>query len=251
MIKAEGKKRGRNRTKYNEQELYAIIDAFRKERQQNGEIAYMDLYRFHLELHKKSPDIYPRTFKESFWRRDGQPGRQAIDTENKNSMSYIVEGDENKRDIPNVVEVVDRYHNNPEILKKHLLVLENTIRKSIKKEMELTKIKEGLENQLKVLKEQKKEIDEKNTQLQNLLYKFFRYSDIKDGLLENKLNLNNKNRVIKRALEEVFVTPTEFYDSLDSYIEAYNDDSSKNAVPIRKLNKRKEPTLGDDFEGMF
>ena len=240
------KKRGRKPSKYSEKELYAIIDAYRKEVQPSGEIAYMDLYRYHLELHKKRPDICSNTYKESFWRKKDQPGREAIDTENRNSISYIMEGDENKREIPNVVEVIDRYIKKPEIMKKHLLVLENNYRKSLKKETELKNKNDDLNKKLNSEKEKRWELENKVDLLQNLAFKLFRYGDVEDGLLENMLNLNNENKRIKQALEEVFDSPSEFFTEVSKSQKSINNG---NTVPFKE--SKNDLNQKDDFDDIF
>jgi hypothetical protein len=105
----EKKGRGRPATKYDEKELYGIINHYRENVKPQGDIKYLQLYQYHLELHKERPDICSRTYSEDFWRKKGQPGREAIDTANEIRTVTLVDGNNNKKDIPNVVDVVNKY----------------------------------------------------------------------------------------------------------------------------------------------
>jgi len=101
MMSKEKKRRGRPATIYDEAELYAIIKHYRGNVKPHGDIEYVKLYRYHLELHKERPDICSRTYSEDFWRKKGQPGRKVIDTANEIRTVTLVDGNNNKKDIPN------------------------------------------------------------------------------------------------------------------------------------------------------
>ncbi|UYY98657.1 hypothetical protein OJ967_25445 [Peribacillus frigoritolerans] len=247
------KGRGRPATKYDEKEIYAIVNHYRKNVKPQGDIKYLQLYQYHLELHKERPDIYSRIYSEDFWRKRGQPGRAAIDTANQIRTVTLVDGNNNKKDIPNVVDVVNKYVKDPERLIKHLQPLENEVRRSIQKERELKQKNEDLQQQIKQEKENKRELREQVERLKECIFKLFHYSD-KDGTpLENLLDMNNKNKRIKRALDEAFSNPQDFYTELESsQQQTINELTSKdNVVLLTDAKNKPNRTLADDFKGRF
>ncbi|USK80101.1 hypothetical protein LHV56_25560 [Peribacillus frigoritolerans] len=247
------KGRGRPATKYDEKEIYAIVNHYRKNVKPQGDIKYLQLYQYHLELHKERPDIYSRIYSEDFWRKRGQPGRAAIDTANQIRTVTLVDGNNNKKDIPNVVDVVNKYVKDPERLIKHLQPLENEVRRSIQKERELKQKNEDLQQQIKQEKENKRELREQVERLKECIFKLFHYSD-KDGTpLENLLDMNNKNKRIKRALDEAFSKPQDFYTELESsQQQTINEVTSKdNVVSLTDAKNKPKRTLADDFKGRF
>lgn len=211
------------------------------------------MYRYHLELHKERPDICSRTYSEDFWRKKEQPGRKAIDTANEIRTVTLVDGNNNKKDIPNVVDVVNKYLKNPEMLIKHLQPLENEVRRSVQKERELKQKNSELKQQLEQEKAKRIDLNDKVKEYQTLLLKLFCYSDKEGTPLENLLDLNNKNKRIKRALDEVFDTPQDFYMELTSFQQQTTNDeiNNDNIVFLTDGKNKKERTLADDFQGRF
>lgn len=247
------KKRGRPETVYDENELYAIINHYREKVKPFGDIEYLKLYRYHLELHKERSDICKKTYSEDFWRKKGQPGRKVIDTANEIRTVTLVDGNDNKKDIPNVVDVVNKHLKNPEKLIKHLLPLENEVRRSIQRERALKQKNEELKEQIKKEKEDERELREEVGRLKECIFKLFRYSD-KDGTpLENLLDMNNKNKRIKRALDEAFSKPQDFYIELKNYHQlSTNEVTNKdNVLSLPESKNKKKRTLADDFAGRF
>lgn len=250
--KVKGKGRGRPGTIYIEEELYAIIKHYRENVKPHGDIEYLKLYRYHLDLYKERPDICSKTYSEDFWRKKGQPGRKVIDTANEIRTVTLVDGNNNKKDIPNVVDVVNKHLKNPEILIKHLQPLENEVRRSIQKERILKQKNEDLKHKLEKEIERRRKLSYKIVQFQKLLFKLFRYSDVDGTPIENLIDLNNKNKRIKKALEEVFDTPQAFYTELNDFQQHSNNDVIRdNVLPLTNAKKKNERTLGDDFEGRF
>lgn len=253
----EKKRRGRPATFYDEAELYAIVNHYRENVKPHGDIEYVKLYRYHLELHKEHPNICSRTYSEDFWRKKEQPGRKVIDTANEIRTVTLVDGNNNIKDIPNVVDVVNKYLKNPEMLIKHLQPLENEVRRSVRKERELKQKNSELKQQLEQEKAKRRDLNDKVKEHQTLLLKLFCYSDKEGTPLENLLDLNNKNKRIKRALDEVFDTPQDFYTEFTNFQQEItnnvtNKDSIEdNIVSLTNAKKKKERTLADDFNGRF
>src|SRR5699024_335305 len=102
-------------TKYDEQEIYAIVNHYRKNVQPQGDIKYLQLYHYHLELHKGHPEICSRTYSEDFWRKKGQTGRTAIGNTNKIRTVSRVNENNNKKYIQNVVSEVRKYKENKDM----------------------------------------------------------------------------------------------------------------------------------------
>ena len=245
------KGRGRPATKYDEQEIYAIINYYRKNVQPQGDIKYLQLYHYHLELHKEHPEICSRTYSEDFWRKKGQPGRTAIDNTNKIRTVTLVDGNNKKKDIPNVVGVVNKYMEEPERLIKHLQPLENEVRRSIQNEIDLKQKNEDLKQQIKQEKEDKRKLKEQIERLEECIFKLFHYSEM-DGIpLENLLDMNNKSKRIKRALEDAFNKPQDFYLGLENLKQQTTGkvDRKDNIVPLNGTENKHKRTLADDFKG--
>lgn len=247
------KDRGRPSTKYNENELWAIISHYRDNVKPQGDIKYLQLYKYHIQLNKENPDICSRIYSEDFWRKKGQPGREIIDMANQIRTVTLVDSKNKKRDIPNVVDVVHKYSNEPQRLIKHLRPLENEVRRSIEKERELMQKNENLIKQIKQDKEAKKKLREQIAHLSECIFKLFHYSDKEGTPLENLLDINNKNKRIKRALNEAFSKPHDFYTELDNFQQRKNNEVTRkdkivNFTTQKDISKR---TLADDFEDRF
>lgn len=245
--------RGRPTTKYDKQEVYAIIKHYRENVRPQGDIKYLQLYQYHLELHKEYPEICSRTYSEDFWRKKGQPGRAAIDNANKIRTVTLVDGNNNKKDIPNVVDVVNKYARDSEMLIKHLLPLENEVRRSIQKERYLKQKNEDFKQQIMQEKEDKRELREQVELLKETIFKLFHYSD-KDGTpLENLLDMNNKNKRIKKALNEAFSKPQDFYKEIEDFQERKNSEVTikDNLISLDDAKNKPTRTLADDFKDRF
>jgi hypothetical protein len=247
------KKRGRPETVYNENELYRIINHYREKVKPYGDIEYLKLYRYHLELHQERPDICKKTYSEDFWRKKGQPGRKVIDTANEIRTVSLEDGNDNKKDIPNVSDVVYKHLKNPDKIIKHLLPLENEVRRSVQLERALKMKNEELKAQIKQVKEEKRVLSKQVGRLKECIFKLFRYSD-KDGTpLENLLDLNNKNKRIKRALDEAFSRPQDFYTEFENFQQdATNEVTNKdNVISLTEAQNSPKRTIADDFAGRF
>lgn len=245
------KNRGRPATEYKEDELYAIINHYRKNVKPQGDIEYLKLYRYHLLLHKERPDIYSRTYSEDFWRKKGQAGRRAIDIANEIRTVTLVDGNNNKKDIPNVVDVVNKYAKDPDRIIKHLQPLENEVRRSIQKERELKEKVEELKQQINRGQEGKKELREQVERLKATIFKLFHYSDRDGTPLENLLDINNKNKRIQKALDDAFSTPQDFYKQLENFHQQSNRHEVTHKDNIVTLDAKKKRTLAEDFAGRF
>jgi hypothetical protein len=153
-----------------------------------------------------------------------------------------------------VLDVVNKYAKDPDRLIKHLLPLEHEVRRSIQKERELKQKNEDLKQQIKQEKEDKREQKDQIERLKESIFKLFHYSD-KDGTpLENLLDMNNRNKRIKRALEEAFCKPQDFYTKFESFQEKKinNEETTKdNVVSLNEAKNKPKRTLADDFKGRF
>jgi len=150
-----------------------------------------------------------------------------------------------------MVDVVNKHLNNPEMLIKHLLPLENEVRRSIQKERELKQKNSELKQQLEQEKAKRRESNDKIKEYQTLLFKLFCYSDKEGTPLENLLDLNNKNKRIKRALDEVFDTPQAFYTEFKSFQQQTTNNVANKDNIVSLTNAKKKRTVADDFEGRF
>lgn len=251
FMSREKKDRGRPSTKYEEKELWAIIAHYRENMKPHGDIKYLQLYKYHLDLHREHPDLFIKIYSEDFWRKKGQPGREIIDTANQVRTVTLLGSNNKKKDIPNVVDVVHKYSKHPEKLMKHLIPLENEVRRSIEKEEELKKKNEKLNEQLNKDKEAKRELRDQVARLQECLFKLFHYSPTDGTPLDNLLNINNKNKRIKQALDEAWSNPQNFYIELDIFQKEVISETSRRDNIVSLENAKKNRTLADDFDGRF
>lgn len=249
----EKKERGRPSTKYDEDEIYKIIKHYRDNVKPQGDIKFLQLYKYHLELYNEQPDICSKIYSEDFWRKKGQPGRNAIDTANQIRTVTLVDSNNNKKDIPNVVDVVNKYLKDPERLIKHLIPLENEVRRSIEKESELKDKNNKLKEQLEEAKREKRNQINQINILKECIIKQFHYSYSEGTPLENLLNMNNKNKRIKKALEEVWRSPQDFYTELISFQQQTTSELNKkdNIVTINDAKRETKRTIAEEFEGRF
>lgn len=245
------KRKGRPSLEYDEQELYKIVQHFRENVRPTGLIKYAEIYRYHIELHEKNPELYSKTFSQDFWKREGQPGRKVIDTANAIRTLNIVRENEIETTIPNIIDVIDRYANNKEKLHTHLNPIVVELRRITRENDTLNDKMDKLKIQLINEKEEKRRLMEKVSILEETLAKLFYYSEKKGTPLENLLDINNANKRIKRALIKAFD-----YDSLpDFYFKVTNDYaseageplSSENVVPFKKPNK----SIVDEYKDRF
>ena len=245
--------RGRPLTKYDEKELYAIVYHYRENVKPQGDIKYLQLHKYHLELHKEQPDICSRIYSEDFWRKKGQPGRAIIDIVNQIRTVTLVDANNNKKDIPNVVDVVYKYSKDPEKLIKHLIPLENEVRRSIETERKLKEKNEEMKKQLDKEKDDKRELRNQIELLKECIFKQFHYSVSLGTPLENILDMNNKNKRIKRALEEAWNGPQDFYKEMEIFQQQVtNDISSKtNVVSITDSKSKPKKSVADEFRDRF
>lgn len=248
------KRRGRPSTKFDEKELYAIVYYYREEIMPQGDIKYLQLHKYHLELHKERPDICSRTYSEDFWRKQGQPGREIIDNVNQIRVVTLVDSNNYNKDIPNVVDVVNKYSRNPEKLIKHLIPLENEVRRSIETERKLKKKNEELKEQLEKENVDKRELRNQVELLKECIFKQFHYSVSEGTPIENLLNINNMNKRIKRALEDAWNEPQDFYKELERFqqqVTNYDVTNKMNVVSITDTKGKSSKTVADEFKGRF
>lgn len=259
LMSKEKKSQGAPKTDYDEAELYAIVGDYRDNVKPIGMLSYAEIHRHNQKLFEEKSDICKKNYSVDFWKRVGQPGRKVVDEANDIRKTTLVDANNNKKDIPNVTDVVNKYIKDPERLIKHLLPLESEVRRSIATERKLKEKNTKLINEIENLKKEKRELKELKKSYENLIYQLFYYSD-KDGTpLENLLDINNKNRRIKGALEEAFKPGhiQDFYFEVSNYKEKSTEHSelenskNSNLISLSDEKFKKGRSIMDDFDGLF
>lgn len=82
--------------------------------------------------------------------------------------------------------------------------------------------------------------------LQDVLFKLLRYSSNKEVPLVNHLDTGQKQTlIVKRALENIFSNPLDFYNWYETKSER-SENTKDNVIPLKK-----EKTLVDEFSDIF
>jgi hypothetical protein len=231
-------------TKLTEEEVENIIYLFKTRKKSSGLIKYLEVYRFNKELVEQGK--FHITMGEDFWRKENRLGRIMIDKANQIYSNNITTSEKKDITIPNVTDVVNKFHGKKEQLISYLIPLERQIYKSITRENNL---KEKLDIVKGELVDKNKKITDLQTRvalIEDTLFKMLRYSNDKDIPIKDQLRMGkDKSKRVEKALEELFDTPIDFYTW-------YEDKKIKEQyISDNIINIRKNTTLADEYKDIF
>ncbi|MED3957708.1 hypothetical protein P4605_10285 [Priestia aryabhattai] len=197
----EKKSVGRNK-KLTEHEVRVVIKMYKENIKPMGNIPYSDIHSYANQLYTQG--IISNATSDSFWRKKGRLGRTEVDKANIVFSETVTITKNKEIQIPNVVDLVDKKYKDKEELLKHLIFMEKHFRESLDREKQLENKLSLKEQNLQTFKAKLKAADEKNEQLQGLVYRLFR-----------SLSQVNNEEVRKQtdyAMKTVFSSPTTFFE---------------------------------------
>ncbi|MFD1036928.1 hypothetical protein ACFQ3N_00600 [Virgibacillus byunsanensis] len=238
-------KPGRKPKEYSKETIYNMIHQYKEETGIIGKVKYLDMYRYNHQLYNSGKCT--ERYSEDFWRKKGRPGREAIDVANQLASQKLRTSYNEEVVVPNVVDAVHKFHGDKDMLIKHLKPLEAELTKSIERERKQKIKMEEYQDKYEKEKAKRKEAEELSMSLQDALFKMFRYSASDEVPLENQLKTGKtKTKRVMNALENIFNSPTEFYNMFEEKRKIQNT-----KVVSMEDSIRNKKTLLDDFKGKF
>jgi hypothetical protein len=179
-----------------ENEVKEIIYKYQQEENVMGKIKSLEVYRFTERLYEKGEvNVLPSS---DFWRRTGRLGKEKIDEANKVITHKFSTTEGKEIVVPSIIDLIYKHQKEPEKLIKMLLPFETQLDKSLTREKIL---KEKLDKQI----EKNKELEDRFNQIQDLLFRFMRYSVRSDSNLRNLLNTGStKTDFVLKAADLMF-----------------------------------------------
>lgn len=240
------KKKVGRKTKLTIEQVNNLIYLFKTEKEPNGAIKYIDMYRFNKELVQQ--ERFPILASEDFWRKKGRLGRKIIDEANNIFSPEKVINNIPDDKIPNLLNLVKRKYDDYSELQKELIAIEskfyNNVKYKNKLETKLTK----QEEQLNEYKKKLTDMENKYDYLQDLLFKLLRYSTSEDVPITNHLDTGKKQtKIVKKALENMFHDPISFYN----WIEEKENETYKDSSNEKVINLKDKKSLADEFSDIF
>lgn len=237
------KKTGR-KTKLTEQEVNELIYLYKIEKQLTGKIKYRDIHLFNQELVKRGR--FPVSVGEDFWRKKERLGRIMVDKANSIFTNKLAESESIDDTVINFTQIIDHHYSDKEKLVREMVIVESKFYKNNRTKKSLEKKLLQSEENLQKYKDKLFQTEKQLTYLKELVFNLMRYSAEKETPLIDHLTTGKKRTsIVKRALEDIFNSPSEFYTwyeekALDSHKE------SNNVIPLRK-----DKTLADEFNDIF
>ncbi len=232
------------KTKLTEKEVNELIYLFKTEKQINGKIKYEEMFQFNKELVLQGR--FPTVAGEDFWRKKNRLGRIMIDKANSVFTSKVSTSEFPNDNIPNFSDIINKHYDDKEALIRELIVIERKFYKNIERRKMLELKLTESEGKVQEYKSKLSESENRFEYLQDLLFKLLRYSSNKEVPLVNHLDTGQKQTIIvKKALENIFSNPLDFYNWYETKLEASGN--TKNNV----IQLKKEKTLADEFSDIF
>lgn len=129
---------------------------FKAERKTSGLIKPMEMFKFTEELYNQGR--IPSLPSYEFWKKKDRLGRQLIEQRNRIDTVKLTNSEGKEITIPNVTDLVEKKHKNKEELLEALVPLENHLRNSINREINLKEKVASLEVEISNIKLSKKEL---------------------------------------------------------------------------------------------
>jgi hypothetical protein len=190
--------RGRNLTLSKDQ-VNGIIGMFKAERKTSGLIKPMEMFKFTEELYNQGR--IPSLPSYEFWKKKDRLGRQLIEQRNRIDTVKLTNSEGKEITIPNVTDLVEKKHKSKEELLEALVPLENHLRNSINREINLKEKVASLEVEISNIKLSKKELLSEKEELQNLVFELYR-------MIMKEYKSETKEFALS-ALQNVFKNPLE------------------------------------------
>lgn len=232
------------KTKLTKDEVNHLIYIFKTEKQINGKIKYDDMYQFNKELVQQGR--FPTAAGKDFWRKKNRLGRMMIDSANSVLTNKASTSEIPNDNIPNLTDIVNKYYDDKNKLISELIIIERKFYKHIERKKILESKLTESEEKTQKYKAKLSESDSSFEYLQDVLFKLLRYSSNKKVPLADHLNTGEKQTdIVKKALEDIFSRPSDFYNWYETKLEA-SENIKDNVVSLKKGK-----TLADEFSDIF
>lgn len=194
-------------SKYNNPEtkekLQELVYLYRKS-SPNGVIRISHMVRFSKEMNKKQPSKYP-TYDKDVW---GTYGREFIDNANE-PIRIKYENNDEVFEVPNVSDIVEKFHSNKGTLLSYLIPLEKMIHEFLSRENDKNKKISEFELKIDELKSTVKEKDDLIRRYEEFVLQMAHQSYINEFQdkfgLQNliSVNANKRNKDAMRGLDDL------------------------------------------------
>ncbi len=236
MPKDNARNAGRKK-KLTEQQVNELIYLYKTEKQIEGRIKYLDMFRFNKEKFELGEVSY--VAGEDFWRKENRLGKEMIDQANMVFSHKLADSNGNEVTVPSVVDTINKCYNQRDELIEKLLPLERLALKKIEAEKKLKVQLIEAENKYKEARKDIEELKKQKDELQDLVLKMFRYGSLKETPIVDFLTMKSpQSEIIRNAIEGIFDSPAAFIDILNRK----NESSVKqiDSKTVRLADKMKE-----------
>lgn len=236
------KKAGRP-SKYNNEETFKKLEELvfiYKKHNPSGLVKVSKMVAFSKEMHEINPEHYP-LYNKDVW---SSYGKEYIERANEPIKTVLMSDSEATIELPNVVDIIEKYNGNKEKLIEYLLPLENILHKKISEATDSKKELEDTKEELEDVKEKKKLQDEVIKAYADFVMKMAHesYRKKNEGMIKNQISVNANERN-KKAMREL--------DNLGSFFEFGNTsekeikkEETENKVSALSNWKKKKEELG-------
>lgn len=230
--------------KLSRENVHYIVQRFIEAEKGPGKIQYRDVFEFQNKLYENKEIL--AKMDETFWRKQPRMGRLVIDEANRVIMNTVNTSNKEIK-IVDVVDAIYKNINNPEALIHFIKPLEDELYSSIEREKKLVE-KLGKTNQL-LLEEKEKntKLEQKNEQLQGLIYQIFDYSASTDNDIVNLMRTGlSRNQLVNEALKNAFSDPLSYFKTM----QGRKAGGTLKVVGIQEVEKSKgkeESSMLDDY----
>lgn len=247
------KSKGRPKIQIPESIVKEIIYQYSKERNITGKIKYMDVFRFSTELFEKKEIQY--NISEFFWRKGD--GKVLIDKANQ-IFTHSLPSNENFDEIViDTEDAVNKFFNGNKqdkykligSLKMNEQKLKHYIKQYVRCDKQLAESKE----EVKILKENIKDLNQKVTAYENQLFQWLELSNNKNIPLINLLTTGStRSSHVEELLKSIFSNnPLEVFSKIELLNGSlHTKDTIDKESSVTSINKYKEKSVSvlDDFD---
>lgn len=236
MPKDNARNAGRKK-KLTEEHVNELIYLYKTEKQIEGRIKYLDMYRFNKEKFEQGEVSY--VAGEDFWRKENRLGKEMIDQANMVFSHKLADSSGDEVTVPSVVDTINKCYNQRDELIEKLLPLERLALKKIETEKKLKAQLIEAENKQKEARKEIEDIKKQKDILQDFVLKMFRYGASKETPIVDFLTMKSpQSEIVRKAIEEIFDSPTAFVDILNRTDESKGKQTDSKTV--RLADKMKE-----------
>jgi hypothetical protein len=231
--------RGRKPKTFPQQEIDQLIYRFIQQEKASGWIKYTEVYSYAKKLYENGE--IPYHLSEDFWRRKNKQGKESVDRINKAYEASLVSKKTSKSDLYiNTEECVNKFFTGKPSDKKRLIDALRLNEKKAKDYSELLIKNDALTDTIKSLVAEKKELEEKISQFQMVLFSWFNASIKSDVPLINLMTTGKtRHPIVDFFFDTAFATPQEGFEKFEEYRKKIKENNKEvvqqnnNVTPFR------------------